>query len=216
MDKGIIPVIDVETTGLDPRDCYLLELSVTILDEDTLIPLGSRTWVFDPTAKQGNWTADRIDANAPADRQSMLDWIIARTDPYVQAMHTANGLWDELRTSDSLVSYARGSVQIAAYIAEFLEPNDEGVIPKPRLCGASPRLDLNFIDAFLPALADLLHYRMIDVSTLRYVLEQHSGYELPDRTADSSHRAADDVAWTVNLYQAINAELDRVWAMAHM
>ena len=195
----------METTGLDPSNCYLLELSVTVLDEDTLIPLGSKTWVFDFTVSKFG----HLNANPPAVRQQMLDWVVNQTDPFVQDMHTTNGLWQELRTRTDLVSYARGSTQIAAYISEFIYekgPNDKGVIPKPRLCGASPRLDLNFIDAFLPTVADLLHYRIIDVSSLRWIAER-AGAVLPDRPNDSTHRAADDVAWTVQLLQDIDTAL---------
>jgi oligoribonuclease len=78
----------------------------------------------------------------------------------VRDMHAKSGLTDEVRRST--VTMAEAEQAVLAYIKQF--------VPNPRsapLCGNSIATDRGFLARDMPALDDFLHYRMIDVSSLK-------------------------------------------------
>jgi oligoribonuclease len=75
-------------------------------------------------------------------------------------MHAKSGLTDEVRRSTITMSEAEE--QILAYVREH--------VPNPRtapLCGNSIATDRGFLARDMPALDSHLHYRMIDVSSIK-------------------------------------------------
>ena len=79
-------------------------------------------------------------------------------DEVVTKMHTSNGLIDEIR--ESPLSCAEAEKQIIAYIDEHCDGH-------PPLAGNSIATDRSFIREYMPDLDQRLHYRMIDVSSLK-------------------------------------------------
>ena len=78
----------------------------------------------------------------------------------VREMHAKSGLTDEVRRST--VTMAEAEQAVLAYIKQF--------VPNPRtapLCGNSIATDRGFLARDMPALDDFLHYRMIDVSSIK-------------------------------------------------
>lgn len=78
----------------------------------------------------------------------------------VREMHAKSGLTDEVRRST--VTMAEAEDAVLTYIREF--------VPNPRtapLCGNSIATDRGFLARDMPALDDFLHYRMIDVSSIK-------------------------------------------------
>ena len=78
----------------------------------------------------------------------------------VRDMHAKSGLTDEVRRST--VTMAEAEEAVLAYIKQF--------VPNPRtapLCGNSIATDRGFLARDMPALDDFLHYRMIDVSSIK-------------------------------------------------
>jgi len=78
----------------------------------------------------------------------------------VREMHAKSGLTDEVRRST--VTMAEAEEAVLAYIKQF--------VPNPRsapLCGNSIATDRGFLARDMPALDDFLHYRMIDVSSIK-------------------------------------------------
>jgi oligoribonuclease len=78
----------------------------------------------------------------------------------VREMHAKSGLTDEVRRST--VTMAEAEAAVLAYIKRF--------VPNPRsapLCGNSIATDRGFLARDMPALDDFLHYRMIDVSSIK-------------------------------------------------
>lgn len=67
--------VDVETTGLDPVNCTILELGLVITDLDLEV-IAERAWMVDPGEKR---------------------WSMAKMTPLVKEMHTKNGLLADLR-----------------------------------------------------------------------------------------------------------------------
>jgi oligoribonuclease len=80
--------------------------------------------------------------------------------PVVRDMHAKSGLTDEVRRS--AITMSEAEEQILAYVREH--------VPNPRtapLCGNSIATDRGFLARDMPALDSHLHYRMIDVSSIK-------------------------------------------------
>src|SRR6201991_468481 len=80
--------------------------------------------------------------------------------PVVRDMHAKSGLTEEVR--HSTITMAEAEEAVLAYVKEF--------VPNPRtapLCGNSIATDRGFIARDMPTLDSFLHYRMIDVSSIK-------------------------------------------------
>ena len=80
--------------------------------------------------------------------------------PVVRDMHAKSGLTEEVRRST--ITLAEAEEQVLAYVQQF--------VPNPRtapLCGNSIATDRGFLARDMPALDSFLHYRMIDVSSIK-------------------------------------------------
>lgn len=125
---------------------------------------------------------------------------LAAMDEVVLKMHTTSGLLDAIRASEVSLADA------GAATMEFLTAH----IDKPRtvpLAGNSIGMDRRFLAAYLPEIEEFLHYRSIDVSTIKELSRRW----YPDTMAGlskaaSAHRAMDDIKESV-------AEL-RYWRQA--
>lgn len=98
---------------------------------------------------------------------------LASMVPFVRRMHEKNGLL--ARSSASDVSVRDAERELMSRIA--------GWCPyQPVLCGNTIGSDRKFIDRYMPALSGYLHYRMIDVSSLKVLCQlwyPDSGFEKP-------------------------------------
>jgi oligoribonuclease len=129
--------IDCEMTGLDLGKDALIEVAALVTGPDLDI-LG-----------------DGIDLVIHAD-----DAALDAMPEVVREMHAKSGLTDEVRRST--VTMAEAEEAVLAYIKQF--------VPNPRtapLCGNSIATDRGFLARDMPALDDHLHYRMIDVSSIK-------------------------------------------------
>ncbi len=77
----------------------------------------------------------------------------------VRQMHTASGLLDELAGGTTL---ADAEEQVLAYVREHVK--EPGKAP---LCGNSVGTDRGFLLRDMPTLEDYLHYRIVDVSSVK-------------------------------------------------
>ncbi len=88
------------------------------------------------------------------------DDVLESMVPFVQQMHETSGLTELVR--NSTVTLGQAEQQVLDYIKRW--------IPEPRsapLCGNSIATDRGFIIRDMPALDAHLHYRMIDVSSIK-------------------------------------------------
>ena len=101
-------------------------------------------------------------------------------------MHTSSGLLDELAAGTTL---SDAEAQVLAYIREY--------VPEPRkapLAGSSVYTDRGFIARDLPALEAYLHYRLVDVSTIKELSRRwfpRAYFASP--TKHGGHRALADI-----------------------
>ena len=111
---------------------------------------------------------------------------IAGMNDFVRDMHTSSGLITEIPHG---VEIAEAEKQILAYLASV------GVVPgKSPLAGNSVSVDRNFIARDMKALADFLHYRTIDVSTIKELSRRwypKAYFAAPAKTGN--HRALGDI-----------------------
>lgn len=129
--------IDCEMTGLDLGKDKLIEVAALVTDADL------------------NVLGEGVDLVIHAD-----DAALDAMPPVVRDMHAKSGLTDEVR--QSAITMAEAEEAVLAYIREF--------VPNPRsapLCGNSIATDRGFLARDMPALDSFLHYRMIDVSSIK-------------------------------------------------
>jgi oligoribonuclease len=129
--------IDCEMTGLDLGKDKLIEVAALVTDPELRILGGG------------------VDLVVHAD-----DAALDAMPEIVREMHAKSGLTDEVRKST--ITMAEAEAAILAYVKEF--------VPNPRtapLCGNSIATDRGFLARDMPTLDSYLHYRMIDVSSIK-------------------------------------------------
>jgi oligoribonuclease len=129
--------IDCEMTGLELNHDVLIEVAALVTDGEL------------------NVIGDGVDVVIHAD-----DDLLAKMPDVVTAMHAKSGLTDAVRAS--AVTTAQAEQLILAYIKEH--------VPEARtapLCGNSIATDRSFIARDMPDLDGFLHYRMVDVSSIK-------------------------------------------------
>jgi oligoribonuclease len=111
---------------------------------------------------------------------------IAGMNDFVRDMHTSSGLINEIPNG---IEVAEAEQQILAYLASV------GVVAgKSPLAGNSVSVDRNFIARDMKVLADYLHYRTIDVSTIKELSRRwfpKAYFAAPAKTGN--HRALGDI-----------------------
>lgn len=168
--------VDTETTGLNPwTGELLLEVACFITKPDGVL-----------LDEEGYHAVVRYS-------EADVEKIKARTDPYVLNMHNTSGLWDQLPDGKPLEVIED---ELLNYIKQFVEEPKTG-----KLAGNSVRLDFNFLDKFLPKVSEYLHYRVLDVSTLRAVADEWvEGF---DHEKPTPHEAKADILLSIGEYVAI-------------
>lgn len=111
---------------------------------------------------------------------------VAGMSDFVRQMHTTSGLIDELPTG---LSMAEAGTALMAYIKQYVpEPG------KAPLCGNTISTDRAFLKRDLPDLEGHLHYRNIDVSSVKELVRRwypRVFFSAPDKTGN--HRALGDI-----------------------
>ncbi len=119
------------------------------------------------------------------------DSAITQMGDFVRTMHTTSGLLDELPNG---VSMAEAEEMVMAYIKQWVpEPN------KAPLAGNSVGTDRNFLARDMPAVVEHLHYRIIDVSTIKELSRRwytRAYFQSPAKTGN--HRALGDIRDSIN------------------
>ncbi|MEG3637268.1 MULTISPECIES: oligoribonuclease [Micromonospora] len=129
--------IDCEMTGLDLGGDKLIEVAALVTDPDL------------------NVLGDGVDVVIHAD-----DAALDAMPEIVRTMHGKSGLTDEVRRST--VTLAEAEDRVLDYVTRHVK--DPRTAP---LCGNSIATDRGFIARDMPRLDAHLHYRMIDVSSIK-------------------------------------------------
>jgi oligoribonuclease len=116
---------------------------------------------------------------------------LAQMNDFVRTMHTTSGLLDEL---DQGLTLEEAQEQILAYIREWVpEPG------KAPLAGNSVGTDKSFLDLHMVELVDYLHYRIIDVSSIKELSRRwYPRVYFASPKKDGGHRALADILESID------------------
>ena len=156
--------MDLEMTGLDPDRHVIVEIA-TLVTDDELEIVGEGP--------------DLVVHQPPEAFEAM--------DDFVRNMHTTSGLLPAIEAST--ISLEEAGAQTLAFIKEHVP--DARSVP---LCGNSIGTDRRFLAKHLPEIEEYLHYRSVDVSTIKELARRwYPGAlsALPRKA--TAHRALDDI-----------------------
>ena len=119
------------------------------------------------------------------DPEACVPLQIARMVPVVRDMHTRNGLLEKVRTARATAADAERTVLevVAAHV-----PPGAGL-----LCGSSIHHDRRFLVRHFAALHGYLHYRMVDVSSIKELVRRWYGPEAVYPKGTPPHTALADI-----------------------
>lgn len=160
--------IDLEMTGLDVHTHTIVEIAALVTDAELTI-LGKG-----------------IDLVVHA-----TDDELSHMNDYVADMHARSGLTEEIRRSSVTLEQAEDAV--LRLIEEHCDPQH----PAP-LAGNSIATDRSFIREKMPRLDAALHYRMIDVSSIKELARRwypRVYYHQPEK--GMAHRALADIVESI-------------------
>jgi len=156
--------MDLEMTGLDHTTDVIVEIATIITDDEL-----------------------EIIAEGPDLVVHQSDEQLAIMDPFVVQMHTKSGLLEAIRSSTVTLEEA------GAATLQFLQEHVAGSKSVP-LCGNSIGTDRRFLAAYLPEIEEFLHYRSIDVSSVKELVRRWFPQVRQGRPQKvGTHRALDDI-----------------------
>ena len=156
--------MDLEMTGLEPGRHVIVEIATLLTDDELNI------------VAEGPDLVVNVGADA-----------LAEMDDVVVQMHTRSGLLDAITSSTITLDDA------ITQTFDFLRLH----IPEPKsvpLCGNSIGTDRHFLALFMPTIDEYLHYRSVDVSSVKELTRRWypETYKKVPRKG-GGHRALDDI-----------------------
>lgn len=162
--RAVLVWMDLEMTGLDPTRCAIVEIATLVTDDDLAIVAEGPDLVI----------------HQPAE-------VLAGMEDVVRNMHTRSGLLPAIQASTTTLEEA------GAATLTFIKEHVPEVRTVP-LCGNSIGTDRRFLARYLPEIEDWLHYRSVDVSTLKELARRwYPGLLEETPRKQTSHRALDDI-----------------------
>ena len=161
--------MDLEMTGLDPGRHTIVEIATLITDDDLEIVAEGPDLVVHATAED-----------------------LANMDDFVRKMHTRSGLLEAITAST--ISLADAGEATLAFLKQHI--SEPRTVP---LCGNSIGTDRRFLAAYLPEIEEFLHYRSVDVSTVKELARRWNPSIFrgaPDK--NTTHRALDDIRESID------------------
>jgi oligoribonuclease len=165
-DKGLdrLVWVDCEMTGLDLRRDALIEIAALVTDSELRV----------------------LDAGIDV-VMSAPDELLTGMQPVVQDMHASSGLTEAVRESTTTVAVAE------QLVLDHLRKH----VPEARtvpLCGNSIATDRAFLARDMPELDAFLHYRMVDVSSIKELCRRwYPRVYFSQPQKGLSHRALADI-----------------------
>ena len=160
--------MDLEMTGLDHTRDIIVEIATIVTDDDL-----------------------RVIAEGPDLVIHASDELLAAMDPVVVEMHTKSGLLAAIRASTVTLE------QAGAATLEFIKSHvtDPGTVP---LCGNSIGTDRRFLARCLPEIENFLHYRSVDVSSVKELVKRWYPTLIQGMPRkNGAHRALDDIRQSI-------------------
>ncbi len=164
MLRAVLAWMDLEMTGLDPARDVIVEIASLVTDDQLEVLAEGPDLVIKATGEE-----------------------LARMDEVVRGMHAHSGLLAAIEASTISLADA------GAATLEFIKAH----VPEPRtvpLCGNSIGTDRRFLATQLPEIEEWLHYRSVDVSTIKELGRRWYPEALEAAPLKAGgHRALDDI-----------------------
>lgn len=161
--------MDLEMTGLDPARDTIVEIATIVTDDQLEIVAVGPDLVV----------------HQPPEALAVMD-------PFVVDMHTRSGLLPAIQASTITLAEA-GRLTL-----EFIQAHvpEAGKVP---LCGNSIGMDRRFLNAYLPEIEHWLHYRSIDVSSVKELVKRwYPAIDHARVVKTGTHRALDDIQASID------------------
>ena len=169
--------MDLEMTGLDHTSEVIVEIATLITDDDL-----------------------EVVAEGPDLVVHQPEELLLKMDPFVVEMHSRSGLLDQIKTST--ISLEQAGAETLAFIKQHVP--EARTVP---LCGNSIGTDRRFLAAYLPEIEEYLHYRSVDVSSIKELVRRWYPEVLTQRGwKQGAHRALDDIRESISelrLYRSL-------------
>jgi oligoribonuclease len=166
---NVLVWMDLEMTGLNPTLDTIVEIA-TIVTDDALNVVA---------------IGPDIVVHQPEDALAAMDQVVVE-------MHTRSGLLDEIRAST--IGLAEAGERTLAFIKEHVP--EAGKVP---LCGNSIGMDRRFLTTYLPDIEHWLHYRSVDVSSLKELVKRwYPTIDHARHPKTGTHRALDDIQASID------------------
>ena len=116
--------------------------------------------------------------------------VLATMNTFVRDLHTRSGLLDRIRSSTT--SLAEAEAKTADFLASHCQKGT-GL-----LSGNSVWKDRAFLERYMPSVVEFLHYRIVDVSTIKELARRWypASYQAPKKR--EVHRALDDIRESID------------------
>ena len=166
--RRVLVWMDLEMTGLDPDKDVIVEIATVITDDDL-----------------------QVVAEGPDLVIHHSDEVLSVMDPFVVDMHTKSGLLTSIK--ESTLSLEEAGRQTLDFIKLHI-PQAQSV----PLCGNSIGTDRRFLAAYLPDIEHHLHYRSVDVSSVKELARRwypEASISRPPKAG--AHRALNDIRESV-------------------
>src|SRR5688572_2057225 len=167
--SDVLVWLDMEMSGLDPTKERIIEIATILTD--------------------GNLTEIAVGPDLVIHQD---DAVLAAMDEWNRTHHKASGLTERVKTST--VTDGDAEAQTLAFLSQHVGAKD-----RPVLAGNSIHQDRRFIRRYMPKLDLRLHYRMVDVSTIKELARRWFPQVIAKQKAKKeTHRALDDIRESID------------------
>lgn len=165
-----------------PTNLVWMDLEMTGLDPQTDRILEIATLVTDANLE--------ILAEGPVLAIHQPDAVLAGMDAWNQEHHSNSGLIDRVRASRH--DEAQAEEETLSFLRHWCEP------AQSPLCGNSICQDRRFLARWMPQLVDFVHYRNLDVSSLKILGLLWAPAIVDGYQKQGRHRALDDIKESID------------------
>ena len=188
MDNGGIcrqranPRVKVSAKYTKPPRLVWIDLEMTGLDVENDVILEVATIITDNDLNIIEESDSMVIHQPESVLETMNDWS--------RKHHAESGLLDRVRESEITVEEAEATTYdlVRTHVEIHTSP----------LCGNSVWQDRRFLARYMPTLEHYLHYRLIDVSTVKELARRWAPSLLDQVAKQAQHRALDDIRESIN------------------
>ncbi|OGR85162.1 MAG: oligoribonuclease [Elusimicrobia bacterium RIFCSPHIGHO2_02_FULL_57_9] len=161
----------------DEKNLAWLDLEMTGLEPERDTILEIATIVTDSNLN--------VFAEGPSLAVHQSNEILTGMDPWCVEQHSKSGLSEKVRKSP--ITMAEAESRTLEFISQYCPPK------KAPLCGNTIGQDRRFLVKYMPRLHDYFHYRSIDVSTVKELVQRWYPGQKYIYSKSKQHEALEDI-----------------------